>query len=242
MVLETKYGDFVITGTRLRTVLDTEIMLNEMAITSLDKDKFYVITGSAPSSHGPIDKLNDMVRFGLLTKTNQNFTITPLGYEFLNSSEQERSKVVDKIIRNIPLWNTLLDMIGENPNLEAFSNTIREITQASPEIINRNLTRLHSAYLGDVECIHKKPPYGKPSPLTGRTRSAPKGEWFYPEKKGYKGIHPSDDIPPNPSIEMSIRYGDHNVIIKDELSYRFAEQVMMMIRKELVRRGIQISG
>jgi hypothetical protein len=241
MVLETNYAGFIITGTRLRTALDTEIMLNEKSIKFLNKERFYEITGSAPSSHGPIDKLNDMIRFGLLTKSNQTFTITALGEEFLKSSGEERAKAVEKIIRNIPLWNKLLDTVGNNPSLDTFSTHIRAITQAKPEIIDRNLTRLHSAYLGDIECIHKKPPYGKPSPLTGRTRASLSGEWFFDEKKVHKGTPQPDDTLPDPSIEMSIKYGDHNVIVKDELSYRFAEQVMVMIRKELVRRGVQIT-
>ena len=238
MVLETNYAGFIITGTRLRTALDTEIMLNEKTITSFNKEQFYAITGSAPSSHGPIDKLNDMVRFGLLSKTNQTFSITPLGEEFLKSSGGERAKIIEKIIRNISLWNKLLDTVGKNPSLNTFSSQIRVITQASPELIDRNLTRLHSAYLGDIECINKSPPYGKVSPLIGRTKESKPLHTSTSNNEFIEDYDVSDVIVE--PIEMSITFGNQHIDIKDELTYRFAEQMMIVIKRELARRGVRL--
>jgi len=238
MVLETMYGEYVITGTRLRTALDTEIMLKKNSLPSVNKEEFYKITRSAPSSHGPVDKLNDMVRFGLRTKNNQNYVITTLGEEFLKSDGEERAKIVERIVRNIPLWNKLLDNIGRNPSLDAFSDQVRAITQAKPDIIDRNLTRLYSAYIGDVECTHKSPPYGKVSPLLGRTKETKQllhvPEVFTP----LENFDISEAI--SDPVDMSITFGDHRVDIKDELTYRFAEQMMVMIKRELARRGVRI--
>lgn len=236
MVLETMYGEYVITGTRLRTGLDTEIMLKENSVTSIDKEHFYKITHSAPSSHGPVDKLNDMVRFGLLAKNNQNFVITALGEEFLKSNGAGRAPIIEKIVRNIPLWNKLLDSVGKNPSLDTFSTQVRMVTQAKSEIIDRNLTRLYSAYIGDVECINKSPPYGKVSPLLGRTKESKQS----PSPDNYpEGDFDVSDVITEPP-EMSIKFGDHRVDINDELTYRFAEQMMVMIKKELARRGVRI--
>jgi len=188
-----------------------------------------------------------MVRFRVLFKQNQTFTVTELGQAFLHSDGAERPKVTEKIIRNIPLWNALLDMMGPNPSLEQFSVQVRQITQANNDLIDRNLTRLFSAYIGDVECIHKTPPYGKVSPLTGKTR---------PSKEMQSSSDPycnnrvksnpfvsdePDNTLPDTTIKMSITYGTHHVEITDELSYRFAEQMMVMIKKELVRRGVRFA-
>jgi len=236
MVLETKYGDFKITGIRLRTALDTVIMLNERSITSFDKEQFYKITKSAPSSHGPVDKLVDMVRFGLLEKTAQTFTITQMGHDFLKSTGTERQKIVEKIIRNISLWNKLLDAIGKNPTLDEFSINVRDITKANADLIERNLSRLYSAYNGDLECISKTPPYGTVSPLIGRVRKAD-------QSCSDEGFVENEDVQNASStpVIMSITFGDHRVDITDELTYRFAEQMMVMIKKELARRGVRIA-
>ena len=243
MVLETKYGQFKITGIRLRTILDTVIMLNEKSFTTFSKDQFYNITKSALSSHGPIDKLVDMGRFGLLEKTEHfTFEITPLGEEFLKSSGEERSKIIERIFRNIPLWNELFDTIGKNPSIETFSSKVREITQASPELIDRNLARLYSAYNGDIECINKTPPYGVMSPLIGRTKlSRDTRKIIHNENRIIPlSNNEPDNTPPDTTIKMSITYGSRDIPIVDELSYRFAEQVMVMIRKELARRGVRL--
>jgi len=237
MVLETIYGEYTITGIRLRTILDTLIMLQEKSIISFTKNEFYVMTGAIRSSHGPIDKLNDMMRFRLLTKNDQTYTITELATEFLQSDGTERSKVVEKIIRKIPLWNKLLDTVGKNPVLNLFEGEVRQITQAKPEIITRNLTRLLNAYIGDIECINKKAPYGKVSALIGKARTNKRSTTL--------GLHttedrePSVNAEPNPRIKMSIEYGTHHVPITDELSYRFAEQMMVVIKKELINRGVR---
>jgi hypothetical protein len=236
MVLETKYGEFKITGIRLRTALDTAIMLHEKSITSFNKEQFYKITESAPSSHGPIDKLVDMVRFGLLVKNDQNLVITPLCDEFLKSSGEERSKIIERIIRNIPLWNKLLDTVGKNPAMDKFSSSVRDLTKANSDLIDRNLTKLYSAYIGDIDCINKSPPYGVTSPLKGRTRGTGKSQ----RSVDYVDDYDVSDVTV-PPIEMSINFGDHRVDIKDELTYRFAEQTMVMIRRELARRGVRIA-
>jgi hypothetical protein len=243
MVLETIYGDYTITGIRLRTILDTQITLRGKSITTFNQSQFYDITGAIRSSHGPIDKLNDMVRFGLLTKKDQTYTITELAKEFLESDGAERSKVVEKIIRQIPLWNKLLDAVGKNPSLSLFEGTVRQITQAKPEIIARNLQRLLNAYNGDVECIHKSPPYGKISALIGRSRTnkePSKSSIQYEIGRVSSSVTAgSDKTPPNPDIKMSIEYGIHHVDIVDELSYRFAEQMLVVIKKELMNRGVR---
>ena len=246
MVLETVYGEYTITGIRLRTILDTHIMLQEKSITSLNKSQFYDITGAIRSSHGPVDKLNDMIRFKLLTKSDQTYTITELATEFLQSTGIERSKVVEKIVRKIPLWNKLLDDIGKTPSLDRFSSAVRQITQANPETINKNLTRLFNAYIGDVECTTKSPPYGKVSALIGRARANvdthQKNGMHFEEKIPPSSVAANLDASfPNTGIKMSIDYGTHHVDITDELSYRFAEQMMMVIKKELVNRGIRFA-
>src|SRR5208283_559728 len=234
MVLETRYGEFKITGIRLRTVLDTVIMLNEKSLKEFSKQQFYSITKSALSSHGPIDKIIDMQRFGLLESTeNFTFLVTPLGEEFLKSFGEERSKVVERIFLKIPLWKELFDAIGKNPSIETFSLKFREITKASPELIDRNLTRLYSAYNGDIECINKTPPYGVVSPLIGRTK---KSQISVPSGYNIDNNNDVSDVVTPPS-KMSITFGEHQIDITDELTFRFAEQMLVMMKKELARRG-----
>ena len=251
--MEKRYGKFTVTGTRLGILLDHVIAVNREHSGAFDRKQFTEVIGASPTSNGPAEKLNDMIDFGLLSKDDRGYAITDLGGASIHSDKVERIAAIEKIIRKIPLWDLLLDSIGQNPDRETFAQALEQNLPNEDVPVTRNLDRLWHAYLEDVSCITKTPPYSKGSALLGRQKNM-RGHSSKNVKSPKKNAtqfetsieqNQMTDTPKDrtSSIEhglfkepLIIEFGSMKFEVKDPLSIRFA-RLLIEAKEDGLKRG-----
>ncbi len=169
--MERGYGEYAVTGTRLGILLDHLTAVDKKYSGAFDRKQFTDVIGASPTSNGPAEKLKDMVEFGLLLKDTWGYVITDIGKAAIHGEGVEKNATIEKIIRTIPLWNQLLNAIGNNPDRKVFLQAFERIVHLNEPISKRNLDRLWHAYLEDISCITKTPPYSRGSALLGRQKN-----------------------------------------------------------------------
>jgi len=198
------------------------------------------------------------VAYGLIIKSDQRYLITELGRSAVGGSATERPRAIEKVIRNIPLWNLLLNNIGSSPTNESFVSAVKKIITDDPNL-EKHLNRLLFAYKEDISCITKIPPYSKRSANLGNPRihkrdataivskpdlqkdrltpqileTKPSTSQDGNQEMIYANIQKNNEFNLNFGV---IEYRGHRVEIKDDLTYAFAAQMMKKIRHDLVRK------
>jgi hypothetical protein len=182
MAMRTLWGDYTIPAGRIGKVLDHLITVVKNHPSSFTKADFVREIGAAPKSNGPADKLRDMISYGLIEDKVQMYVITELGKSAISKDPNERPKSIERIVRNIPLWNLLINASGFKQPFDVFSKNAHKIIANDPTLDN-SLHQLYNAYIEDITCISKTPPYTKVSKNLGkqRTRKPQEKQVFEPE-------------------------------------------------------------
>jgi hypothetical protein len=165
-------------------------------------------------------KLNDFISFGLLEAGGRSsYRITELGEKAIQPDNVRQREACEELIRNIPLWDKLLNKYGTKIDKKTFSEHLAVIADAEPADVKKLAETIRRAYLEDVEHIKsieipaKLPESQVQNSATreGFTVSIPK------EATGYIAF---------PDYHTTIE-------IKDEISFNLAKQLLDAIGKKL---------
>lgn len=168
MATITYYGNYLVPAARVGIVLDHLIAVVKKHPKTFSKDEFVEEIGASPSSNGPSDKLRDMIRYGLIARSDGQYTITELAKAAISDNPSERAAAKEKVIRNIEIWNLLLEKVGTHPTVEIFTQAVQQI--ADKTIEQRDINRMWYSYNEDIACISKNPPYSNRSAILGKQR------------------------------------------------------------------------
>jgi len=225
-----------------------DILLTELnKLYENNNDRFFTkdkmaqdIEASRISSSIPA-KIFELKNFGLLEGDFQHLHITELGRKIFQVGDSQRQIDLEKAIRNIKLYDTILNIGGKNFTDEKLLNILIKNGQLTEKDAKQYLNGIRGAFLRDIDCIlHFKPKttlISKELKFEVKTVQVPTME----KSQDTTPSHKNEETPKNRHEipEMSIKYGTHNITIIDELTFRFAQQMMLSIRKELKRRGVE---
>lgn len=239
--ISSKVGNYRIPVVRLPTLLPHLIEIyRTFNSRDFSYEEFAQILKLKSTSSGIPTKIFEMKNFGLLTESNKRLRITDLGMRLFTSNIEERQANLLKVIRKIPFWAILLDKRG--PNDDSIMEILLHDAKMDEIVAKVRLTEIRDAFLKDISSINSfdpkitQPPLfpqGQPTEIPVQDRQE---AILTPIKEE---MVESTMAPDQDKIKMSIDYGTHHMDIEDELTYRFAEQMMKAMRKELERRGVK---
>jgi|SRR5271157_1075469 len=257
-----RYGDAPIIYTRVGICADTLMETGKAFNNGLTRDKFMEITKIKITSAR--DKLRDMERYGFIQQTpNGTYVLTDQGKAILSGGLQ-RSSAIQAAINKSPLWKQLVATIGKTPDRTLFDKTVRSISSLS-NIDAESLYNLWSAYNSDIQCLTKSPPFASrpfvrnfisqshiPSEYSGEsTPIAPPTQNIEPDDSQRSNAvgsgnkenittslktHPNEEQLPAPG---KVDYRGHVVVVTDDLTAGFAEDLVKKMIKDLKRKGVE---
>jgi hypothetical protein len=260
------YNEYSYPVSRLDILLDHLITIGKKYPLSFNRKEFSEAIGATPTSNGPETKLKDMVEFGLISKNDQIYVITDLGKAIIKN--EDRTNAIEKIIKQIALWDLLYQRVGKKPTKDAFAVAFQQITHAENDVINRDLIRLWNSYTNDFACSTKTPPYSTRSAILGKQRisqskknrqtlrrgatvpfpdeltgiAPPKPNQTPIEKKGdLTGKKSSQDrVSTSVRLEgkLTVEYGSVKIEVKDESTLTMAMLLLITKASELNQQGI----
>jgi hypothetical protein len=223
-------------------------------------EKMITDLGSKPSSSSVPTKIPDLKHFGLLEGTYKGLRITDIGQKVLHQDNGQRSVFLDKLVRNVKLWDVFQNNGGRDiTNNIVIKLLIQEAGVGEKEARER-AAEIKNAFLQDIKCINEFKPKHKPKLILKKPQTqeqkeqellveAPikkteitnqtKPDVIIPSSQSYKEEILMDQV--QEKTPMSIQFGKHNYEINDELSYNIALQVLTAIKKELEKDGTQIN-
>lgn len=105
--------------------------------------------GHLPKSGAFRQKLADLRSYGLIEGRGK-IKVSELGKKVTYGTEPERMEALEHIIRNIPLWSSILDKYGVNIKEENFWVDLAQITGAERLEAQTKANEVRKAYLEDV--------------------------------------------------------------------------------------------
>jgi hypothetical protein len=194
-----------------------------------DSMKFEITSGNFNQ------KLSDLKNYGLLEGARDKFKITPLGIQIFQTGD---AKLLENTIKHVPFWSYLLEKYAMSITKNDFLTELIRTAQMNETEAKNKVDGLFQEYISDIKM------------LTGSYTIKPISKEMAPpikvttimEKSEESQTQPPPTLPKSvekDSIKMSIQYGPHRIEIVDDLTFRFAEQMMRSIRKELIKRGVQ---
>ncbi|WP_292369047.1 hypothetical protein [Methanoregula sp. UBA64] len=166
--MQTKFGDYSIVFTRLGILLDHLIQMSKAYPYEFTRGQFVEITKLKPTSTAA--KLQGMEQFGLVRKTGNIYKISDLGQKIIYGGT-ERTRAIEAVVRSIPLWSILLTNVGKNPDLPSFARSVKQITRIDDITLQENIEKLFYAFMEDVACINRTPPFSKYSVIYNKSES-----------------------------------------------------------------------
>lgn len=239
-------GRVKVPDVRLSILLDHLIALDKVYPTSSFKlSQFKEAMGLSRRSSGPARKISEMRQFGLLVQEREGhkYIISDLGKTIVNGTISERADAIEKAIRNIPLWDQLIKVVGYKDKVEGetFGAAVKKITGVSDEELASQILNITFAYTEDISCIGKNPPFSKWSRRVGerkKTRSP---------QSDQSNIRSQEFIPPKKEQErepiylkqnkggynLTLDYGGFKIDVKDEPSVFIATLLLNQRKREL---------
>ncbi len=246
------WGKYIIPRKRLSILLDHLItIMKTYPSYTFSRDEFVKAIGLSHSSSGPDEKIVSMEQFGLITKDrfSNKYIVSELGKDVIVSHGNERIIAIEKVIRNIPLWDQLLKIVGTDVTNEKFVPAFKAITEVTDNEIVENLTQLKYAYTDDIACIQKNPPFSTWSIKVGKPRQTM-------IQKGLKYTVNSQKKPESPIIQegaifetqkipqpikwtfkLSSEMGNFQLEIYDKPTYNMALTLLQTIKNQIERRS-----
>lgn len=164
--------------------------------------------------------LNDFISFGLLEGEGRSgYRVTELGKKAIQQDSVRRQEALEELIRNIPLWDRLLNEYGTKVDKATFSQRLAAITGAEPAEIQKRAEKIRRAYLDDIEYI-------KPTEASARLPASQQGSSSRQESFTIAISREAAGYILFPEYHTSIE-------IKDDISYNLAKQLLEAIGKKL---------
>jgi hypothetical protein len=243
-------GSMSIPRSRLGILLDTMIVLNnEYPSSDFNKTQFTESLGLSPKSSGPDHKISDMILFGLLTKgeKGQQIAITNLGKKIINTTGIERTSAIEEAVKKIPLWEKLLNSIGEDTENENFTVTVKTLTGLDDDEIQEKISGLKFAYKEDIGCIKRSPPYSVWTRNTNKpkkTRATDNNKFNNSNRGETQTQKMADGIQFQPvrGYRITSDYAGFQIEVKDSNTYSVALQMLNSIKNELEKQGVKFEN
>jgi hypothetical protein len=244
MAMPTIFGEYHIPAARAGKVLDHLITVVKNHPASFTKADFVREIGAVVTSNGPADKLRDMIAYGLIVDNVQTYGITELGKVAISVNAKERSSAVEKVVRNIPLWNLFINASGIKQTFDTFKKNAHQFITNDPNL-DTNIHRLYTAFVEDVACISKTPPYTKISKNLGKPR-----KHSHQTKPSYEEIPTKLHIETTPqstssavkifpnglsNVRLILEFDGGKFEVKDALSIMIAKGLITVKESELKR-------
>jgi len=258
-----RYGNVPIIFTRLGLAIDHLIEVSKKYPTSFTRAQFVEITGLKATSTA--DKLRDMELYGLIHRNNTTYMISESGKAIISGNSDSPSKILatinkiplwahlittigktpnkdvfEKTVKALPhygnldeetlnqLWYAFTDdlsCINKSPPFSKWSSTVRKSGPNQPRIPEPPSKQTLSAIKETVVI---------PSPTVKPQNPELTVHTINKEETNEKTEKPS--LKPESTLNYGvIEYKGHRFEINDDLSYGFAEQIMIKIKKDLER-------
>jgi hypothetical protein len=152
----------------MRTVIGSKrIPISRLPVLLKDADRLYEINknqafpvkkmiedlGSNPRSSSVPTKIPDLKSFGLLEGNYKGLRITELGQKVLQIDNTQRSIFLDKIVRNIRLWDVFQNNGGNDITTDTVIRLLIQETGVSEGEARERAIEIKNAFLQDVKCI-----------------------------------------------------------------------------------------
>jgi len=201
------------------------------------RQTFVDALGLSATSGGPDHKLASLRQYKLATRTSdQQYKVTDLATTIVNETIV-RSKVIEQAVRNVELWDKLLNTIGKEFTDEAFVSAFGAITGIPEPEIGIELAGLKYAYREDMDCINKNPPYSTWSTKVGKPRKSQDG----PESGLQNQTTTTSQSSMIKGYKVSIDYGGFQIVVTDEPTYLVALQMLQAVKMDLEAQGVCFS-
>ena len=171
-------------------------------------------------------KLKDFSTFGLLEGEGRSIRVTELGKKVIQQDNSNKREALDEIIRNIPLWDKLLNEYGTKIDKKGFSERLAEITNAELSDVQKQAEKIRRAYLDDVEYI-------KLTDTSTRLQESQKQDARTIPEQGTPSIGTQPIISKEAVGYVAFPEYHTSIEIKDEISYDLAQQLLDAIGKKL---------
>ena len=157
--MKTKVGSQRVPISRLPVLLkDAEKLYESNGNQAFTIDKMVTDLGSNPKSSSVPTKIPDLKNFGLLEGSYQGFRITDIGQKILQQDNTQRSVILDKVVRNIKLWNTFQDNGGRDITENTVVKLLIQETGVKEDEAKKRSHEIKWAFLQDVGCINEFKP------------------------------------------------------------------------------------
>ncbi len=242
-------GKCRIPGIRLGILLDHLIALYKVYPNDeFTRNQFRDALNLKPGSSGIADKVKDMLAFGLLEKDEKElkyYLSVPLGKNVVNSTDTERPLIIERIVAHIPLWDQFIALFNKDTNIGdlKFISALKEVAGVV-DLPEKRMAHIKWAYIEDVKCINKRPPYSKFSKNIGKIHIYPKSREIQialPAIKEQSTKPATITNIPHKGYKVSSEYGEFQIWVRDEPSYLVALQMLTAIKKDLESNGVKFT-
>lgn len=149
-----KIGSYSIPTNRLGSLLiETSKLYERFNGDETNYEYIAPILGQSPKSGAFYQKMADLRVYGLVAGKRSSITITELGKQATFGDDEEKSKSLEKAVRNIRLWSVLLDKYGTSIESDKFWVILAKITNAERLDAQKKAETVRKAYLDDVRYI-----------------------------------------------------------------------------------------
>ncbi|GEM_PF-1078071 len=220
-------GDCTIPKYRLGLLLEQTEKLHRKFGTKETNSKAIAETLGYPRRSNPFyAKLKDFESFGLLEGEGRGIRVTELGKKSIQQNNAHKREALEEIIRNIPLWDRLLNEYGTKIDKKGFSERLAGITNVELSEVQKQAEKIRRAYLDDVEYIRF-------ADTSTRLQESQKQDAQTIPEQGNLGTGAQPIISKEATGYIAFPEYHTSIEIKDEISYDLAKQLLDAIGKKL---------
>ncbi len=214
-----KIGDYEVPESRISTILEEMgTLYMNMTYRESSSERVASLLGYSKRTNAFYRKLADLKLYGLVEHYKNKIRVSQLAKEAVAAQGKYKYDVLMEVMRNVPLWNRILNEFGENIPKDGFATTLALYGNiATPEAENL-ADSVRRAFEEDLRFIN----------------------WFKPRKKVSTPVMTLSGMPNQDVSEPAVyvQYPGVEIRIEDEASIEIARQLFEAIVDKMNRKKV----